>query len=178
MVAFAFGLDMIPIPDFPQGGSLSLCAIPIIYYALRRGGIAGMSAGVVFACLKMMIKFYMPPAGTLAAAVICVLADYIFAFGLLGAAGFVYKAFAERKSTYKLVGAALSALVANFLRFVCHYISGVTIWESYAGEEGAWIYSLVYNGGYMLPNAIISAVLTVMLCMALDPKTLRPGLSR
>ncbi len=36
------------------------------------------------------------------------------------------------------------------------------------------MYSLVYNGGYMLPNAVLVGVLSVLLCAALDPKTLRP----
>ena len=37
-----------------------------------------------------------------------------------------------------------------------------------------WIYSLVYNGSYMLGNAAIAAVVLVLLCSAVDPKTLKP----
>ena len=37
-----------------------------------------------------------------------------------------------------------------------------------------WHYSLVYNASYMLPNAILTGVFAVIVCAALDPKTLRP----
>jgi len=37
-----------------------------------------------------------------------------------------------------------------------------------------WIYSLGYNAGYMIPNAILTATLAVVLCRLLDPLTLRP----
>ena len=37
-----------------------------------------------------------------------------------------------------------------------------------------WWYSLTYNGSYMLPNAVLAGVLIVVLCAAVDPKTLRP----
>ena len=40
-------------------------------------------------------------------------------------------------------------------------------------DGGAWLFSLTYNGGYMLPNAILTGVLTVLLCALLDPVTLR-----
>ena len=43
------------------------------------------------------------------------------------------------------------------LRLICHYISGVTIWAEMAPE--GWnvaVYSLVYNGFYMLPEMVLT----------------------
>jgi thiamine transporter ThiT len=37
-----------------------------------------------------------------------------------------------------------------------------------------WVYSLTYNGSYMIPNAILTTVLIVALCLAVDPTTMRP----
>ena len=34
--------------------------------------------------------------------------------------------------------------------------------------------SSAYNGSYMIPNAILTTVLTVALCLAVDPATMRP----
>jgi thiamine transporter len=61
------------------------------------------------------------------------------------------------------------------LRFVCSFLSGVVLWDSYAPEGmNIWVYSLVYNGSYMLGNAAIAAVVLFLLCAAVDPKTLKP----
>jgi thiamine transporter len=58
---------------------------------------------------------------------------------------------------------------------VCSFLSGVLLWDSYAPEGmNVWIYSLTYNGSYMIPNAILTTALIVVLCLAVDPTTLRP----
>ena len=72
-------------------------------------------------------------------------------------------------------GFGAGAFLVNLARFVCSFLSGWIIWGSYAPEgQPAWLYSLLYNGGYMLPNALICTVVIVVLCMLVDPKTLRP----
>ena len=83
--------------------------------------------------------------------------------------------FAKPFGKHRLVGFGVGAVVVCVLRFVCSFLSGVLLWGSYAPEGmNVWVYSLVYNGGYMLPNAVLVGVLSVLLCAALDPKTLRP----
>ena len=59
-------------------------------------------------------------------------------------------------------------------RFVVHYISGVTIYKIIAPTEllgmtfsSPSLYSLVYNGSYMLPNAILALVLAGLLYVPL-----------
>ena len=69
----------------------------------------------------------------------------------------------------------VGALTVTLFRFVCSFLSGVLLWDSYAPEGmNVWIYSLTYNGSYMIPNAILTTVLTVLLCLAVDPTTMRP----
>jgi thiamine transporter len=41
------------------------------------------------------------------------------------------------------------------LRFLCHFVSGITIWTSFDVYNNPWIYSLVYNVVYMLPEMLI-----------------------
>ena len=70
---------------------------------------------------------------------------------------------------------AVGAAVCGVLRFVCSFLSGVLLWGSYASEgQPVWLYSLTYNGGYMIPNAILSGVCIVLLCALVSPETLRP----
>ncbi|MBQ2241129.1 MAG: energy-coupled thiamine transporter ThiT, partial [Clostridia bacterium] len=79
------------------------------------------------------------------------------------------------KPALRLAGYIVGAIGASALRFVCSFLSGVILWDSYAPEGmNVWVYSLVYNGSYMLGNAAIAAVVLFLLCAAVDPKTLRP----
>ena len=65
----------------------------------------------------------------------------------------------KNKIKNETVAFGLGAGLACVLRFICHFISGVTIWADYTnGWVGAWIYSLTYNGSYMLPELIITVV--------------------
>ena len=179
MVALAVGLELLckflPSP-WAYGGSISLGAIPIIYLSYRRGSKWGLSAGFVYSCVQMLLGFYVPPANTFLAIVLCVLLDYVLAFSLLGLAG-AFAAPFERseKPAARLTGYVVGAIGASALRFVCSFLSGVVLWDSYAPEGmNVWVYSLVYNGSYMLGNAAIAAVVLFLLCAAVDPKTLRP----
>jgi thiamine transporter len=78
--------------------------------------------------------------------------DYPFAFGVLGLAGFFKK--------QPIVG----VIVGLIGRFVGHFISGVVFFGMYAPEGmDPMVYSAVYNGSYILPEMVISAVLIYLL---------------
>ena len=179
MVALAVGLELlsalIPSP-WGYGGSVSLGAIPIFYLSYRRGWKWGVSAGFVYSCVQMLLGFYTPPANTVWALILCVLLDYVLAFTALGFAG-LFTVFFERtgKSSSRIAGYVVGAVGASALRFVCSFLSGVILWGSYAPEGmNVWIYSLTYNGSYMIINAILASMILTWLCLALDPKTLKP----
>ena len=179
MVALAVGLELLckflPSP-WAYGGSISLGAIPILYLSYRRGWKWGLASGFVYACVQMLLGFYVPPANTVTAIALCVLLDYVLAFTALGLASVFAAPFEKSaKSSVRIAGYVAGAVGASFLRFVCSFISGIVLWESYAPEGmSVWFYSLVYNGSYMLGNAAIAAVVLVLLCSAVDPKTLKP----
>ena len=179
MVALAVGLELlsafIPSP-WVNGGSVSLGAIPIIYLSYRRGWKWGVSAGFVYSCVQMLLGFYVPPANTLWALILCVLLDYVLAFSALGIASVLAAPFDKTgRSSSRIAGYVLGAVGVSALRFVCSFLSGVILWGSYAPEDmNVWVYSLTYNGGYMAINAVISAMIITWLCLAIDPKTLKP----
>lgn len=180
MAALAVALELIPQPfKMPYGGSLSLGAIPIIYYSYRRGTVRGLAAGLIFAGVQMLLGFYLPPAGDVWSVILCILLDYVFAFAFLGAASLFAAPFesgtAGKRRGVRLAGYAVGAVAVSAVRFLCSFLSGIILWGSYAPEGmEVWYYSLVYNGGYMLPNAVISAAAVTLLCAAVDPVTLRP----
>ena len=172
MVALTVVLDLLPLPSWPQGGSITVAMIPVIYFSYRRGARWGLMAGLVHAAVQMLLGWYAPPAGTIGATVLCVLLDYVLAFALLGGAELIARPFAKR---FRLVGYAVGALAVTLVRFVCSFLSGVLLWGSYAPEGmNVWIYSLGYNASYMIPNAILTTALIAAMCFAVDPITLRP----
>ena len=179
MVALAVGLELlsslIPGP-WAYGGSVSFGAIPIFYLSYRRGWKWGISAGFVYACVQMMLGLSLPPANTFTAVMLCILLDYVVAFTVLGlASAFAAPFQSSDKPATRIAGYVFGAVAASFMRFICSFASGVILWDSYTPEGmSVWVYSFVYNGSYMLGNAAIAAVVLVLLCSAVDPKTLRP----
>ena len=169
MVALAIVLDFIPMPKWPNGGSIA--AVPIIFISYRHGIFWGMGSGVVYSAVQMIMGFYPPPAGTFLGYVGVVMLDYVLAFSAFGLADLFAKPFRKNK----LAGFGVGAVAVNVIRFLCSFLSGIIIWSSYTPEGmEPWWYSLTYNGGYMLPNAILCAVVIVVLCMFVNPKTLKP----
>ena len=155
----------------PFGGTISVSMLPLIYYSYRNGAIWGVGAGIVYSLLQMLMGFYVPPAGTAMALIACILLDYVIAFTVVGAADVFAKPFGKNK----LAGYCVGAVAVCIVRFVSSFISGVVLWGSYAPENmNVWVYSLVYNASYMLPNAILTGAFAVVICAAIDPKTLRP----
>ena len=155
----------------PFGGTITISMLPIAYYSYRRGSIWGVGVGLVYSLLQMLLGFYIPPANTWWAIVLCVLLDYVIAFSVVGLAGLIAKPFGK----YRLAGYCVGAVAVCLIRFVSSFLSGVILWGSYAPEGmNVWIYSLVYNASYMIPNAILTGIFAVVVCIAIDPLTLRP----
>lgn len=181
MVALAFALDMVmnmlPIPKWPNGGSVSIGVVPLIYYAYRRGILPGVFAGIVYSGIQMVTGLYLPPANTFLSVVLCILLDYLLAFAAFGIAPLFAAPFSGRpkKRGVRLFGYGFGAAAVSLVRMVCSIVSGGLLWGSYAPEkQGVWVYTITYNAGYMIPNAVLAAILTVMICSALDPHTMRP----
>lgn len=102
------------------------------------------------------------------------LLDYLVAFTPLGLAGLFR---GKGKGIY------VGILLGCFVRFVVHYISGVTIYAITMSTElfgVVWAspatYSLIYNGSYMLIDTVICLVIFGVLYKPLD-KYLQAGTS-
>ena len=87
----------------------------------------------------------------------CITYDYVLAFTALGLAGLFRK-----KGLPGVIGGVSLALG---LRFLCHFAAGVIIWDVWMPSEwdNIWIYSLAYNGSYMLPELIFTLIAAIVL---------------
>ncbi len=183
MIALATVLSMLKIWEAPYGGSVTVLSMtPIILLSLRRGVKVGLTAGFAHSLIQLLLGLsnvaYVPdPMGI----VICVLTDYILPFTLLGLGGiFRNVKFTRNGATNLLVAAALGALLVTVLRFISHIVSGAVIWYAldlvwYADDPshivfqyGPWMFSTVYNGGYMVPEILTTVVGTPLLAKALS----------
>lgn len=152
-IALAVVLSMIKVYHLPMGGSVTAGSmIPILLLALRRGPRIGLVTAVLYGVAQFIEGPYVVHPAQ-------VLLDYPLAFGALGLAG-IFASQVEKAKVYAVAGAAVG--IAG--RFVCHFISGIIFFASYAPEGmNPWVYSALYNGSYLLPEFIISAVLMYIL---------------
>lgn len=159
LVALSLALSYLKIPiglTFGGfGGSIDLVMIPLILYAVHCGLGWGLGAGLIFGTLKFFL------AGGVAINWQSMLLDYSVAYMFVGFAG----ALRGRKW-----GLPLGALLGCVCRFAVHFLSGITIYAIVAPEEimgiltgSPAVYSLLYNGSYMLPNTILAVLLCALL---------------
>ena len=119
----------------------------------------GIIQAVVYGLIQLMLGWYAPPAQNFISFVAVILLDYLIAFGGLGLAGPI-----SRKLGNGTLAAALGAFTVLFIRFLCHFTSGILIWHSLAPEgQPVWLYSLLYNGGYMLGETAVTMIAVLIL---------------
>ena len=147
------------------GGSVDLVMLPLLVYAAKWGTGRGVTAGLLFGTMKFFLG------GGVAVNWQSMLLDYSLAYAAVGLGGLL------GKSRHPLT---LGAILGSLCRFGVHYLSGVTIYAQYMPEvfmertmTSPAIYSLLYNGSYMLPNT----VLAIALCAFLE-KPLRKWLTQ
>lgn len=145
-IALASVTSMIHLFNMPMGGSITLCSmffISLIGYWY--GAPAGIMTGVAYGLLQFIINpiFYTIPQ---------MLTDYPLAFGALGVSGF----FAGKKN-----GMTIGYIFSVIGRYIFAFISGWIFFGEYAADYnmGAVAYSLVYNGLYLIPEAIITIII-------------------
>lgn len=168
MIALGTILAQIKLFDMPYGGSVTLLSmLPFILVSYRHGVKWGLATGFVNSLLQMLMGFYPPPANTAAALIGVILLDYVLAFSLLGTAQAVAERFKNRAA-----GIAVGTVWACLLRFLCSFVSGAWLWGSYQSSYewaqglNVWLYSLIYNGSYMLPELVLTTLAMVLLYKA------------
>lgn len=156
MLALGFILSMLKIMDMPFGGSVTAFSmLPVIVIAYRYKTAWGLLAGFAASILQMLSGMHDLTYATSAAAMIAIIfLDYIIAFTAMGLGGIF-------RGKIKDQGAALAlgALVACIIRYLCHVISGCTAWAGVSiPSADAFVYSLVYNAAYMIPETVVTVV--------------------
>lgn len=146
---------------WPQGGSVSLAMVPVFLMAFRWGVKGGVLTGLLLGGLQILT-------GAVAFHFASWIIDYFVAFAVVGLAGvYINKVVSSYREGNILKGnmyAVSGIFLGSFLRFLCHYISGIILFGAYApADQPVALYSLIYNGTYMLPSFLLSAAVVVLL---------------
>lgn len=153
MVALATVLSVFVLVEMPYGGSVTAASmLPIIILSYRCGIGWGLAGGVVYGVIQQLLGLkHLSYFTTWQSVLAIILLDYVIAFTVCGLGGvFRSKKLSQRSAL--LLGGAL----ASMLRYLCHVISGATIWVGLSiPDSAALIYSLGYNATYMIPETVI-----------------------
>ncbi len=153
LIALSTVLSFVKFWEMPYGGSVTLLSmLPVCMVGIRLGTAYGLASSFVYGVLQMLVSGAVGWGLSPTAFVVCLLFDYIIAFAVLGFSGVFRK--------LGLFGQLSGIALACVLRFVCHYISGVTIWKESALEYAMnpYLYSLLYNGTYMAAELVLTIV--------------------
>ena len=193
LLAMAIVLELVSkmfIPEMPFGGQVTLVSmLPVVLISYRHGVKWGLVSGVAYALIEMAIGAktvaaafqpgYFGDSVMVVNALIMCLLDYLVAYTMMGLGGIFRNRMENR-------GAALAcgALVALGARYLSHVVSGYILFSGWAEwfftQDGfpAWgaslvsslspqmlglVYSLVYNGMYMVPEMILTAIAAVLI---------------
>lgn len=178
------------IPELPFGGQITLVSmLPVVLISYRHGLKWGFVTSFTYALLEMAIGMktvsaaflpgYFGDGRMIGSALLMCFLDYVLAFSVLGLGG-VFRDRIKKPGSALLCG-SVAALTA---RYLCHILSGYILFSSYAEwfftQEGfpAWgaalveslspgvlgiVYSIVYNGMFMVPEIVLTAIVSVMI---------------
>ncbi len=176
MVALGTVLSLSPI-TLPFGGSVTLGSmVPLVIVCQLYGMAYGCAACFAYSLIQLILGANnLAYAVTFTAVVVIILFDYVVAFSAMSLSGIT------RNIKNKGTAAAIGAFIGCFVRYLCHVVSGATVWGEWASldyipaflhgtvltenpDVFCWTYSVFYNAAYMIPETIITVVVAALLC--------------
>jgi thiamine transporter len=183
---------LIPFLNLPFGGGFTVASmLPVVIISYMYGMKWGFFSAAIYSVIQVVMDLYLGKGSTLialfmpnsedymgiGAAIAILIIDYLVAYTLLGFGG------AFRKMKNKTLALTLGVVLALSLRYLAHIVSGYIFYgawaewfftqdnfyaiggwilDTFSGEGLAIIYSIFYNGLYMIPEIIITAVASVI----------------
>ena len=201
LLALALVLELagrLVIPPMPFGGQLTLAGmLPIVLISWRHGVKWGLVSGFAYSLIQMALGAgtvtaafqpgYFGDGVMLGRALLMCALDYVAAYTVLGIGGAFRNAL--RKPALSL---SLGTALALTGRYLVHILSGYILFSGWAEwfftQDGfpawgaglvrdlspdalGWVYSVVYNGMYMIPELILTVIAAVLVARV-------PGIAR
>ena len=173
------------------GGFTVASMLPIIIVSYMYGVKWGLFTSAVYSLIQIVMDLYLGKGSTIialfmpngedfmgyGAAVAILIIDYFVAYSVLGFGGVFRK-----KIKNKALALSLGVVIALSLRYLAHIVSGFIFYgawaewffsqenfysiggwilNSFSGKALALIYSVFYNGLYMIPEILITVVAAI-----------------
>ncbi len=193
MIALSAVLELVSksiIPEMTFGGQITIVSmLPVVLVAWKYGIGKGLITGFVYSLVQMAMgvgtisKMILPTSdeylGSLINIVLMFAFDYILAYTVLGLSAMYKKAIKNNA-----VSLALGAFTVLLFRYVCHIVSGyilfgawaewfftqegfyswgTTIMDTFSGNALSLVYSIIYNGFYMVPEIVITTIVATVI---------------
>ena len=159
LIALSTALSIIPIVQLPLGGKvtpvsmLPVCLIGILY-GTKNAILPCFLYGTIQIFLGGVLGWGLSPVVLVA----CILLDYILPYTLLCLSGLFRKK--------GVIGIVSSISIAMICRFICHFLSGIILFRSFDVFNNPYIYSICYNGAFMLPELVMTTIVAALLLKA------------
>ncbi len=166
MIALSTVFSLVKIIDMPYGGSVTIASmLPIVIAAYRHGFLWGLGTALANSVIQLLLGVNNLSYFTTWQSILAIiLLDYIVAFGVFAISG-LFRRIEKRQNLAFLYG----ILVASILRYICHVVSGATVWAGLSiPTNAALIYSLSYNATYMIPETIVLIAVGIYLTSMID----------
>lgn len=193
LLALAVVLEFVSkmfIPEMPFGGQVTLVSmLPVVLISYRHGVRWGFVSAFAYALIEMAIGMktvsaaflpgYFGDGTMIWSALFMCLMDYVAAYTVLGLGG-IFRGKIKKPGVSLMCG----SLIALGARYMAHFISGCILFNSYAEwfftQDGfpGWgaglvanlspqllsiVYSLVYNGMFMIPEILLTALAALVI---------------
>lgn len=164
MLALSVVLSYIKFFKLPFDGSITLFSmLPVCLVAIKYGWRWGLGTSFCFSWFQILQGGVFGWGLTPGMLIGSLLLDYIIAYTVLGFAGIFRK-----KGYFGMLGGI--ALVC-FLRFVVHFLAGIILWANFEQfeafgqviQDSPALYSICYNGVYMLPETLLTVGVAAIL---------------
>jgi thiamine transporter len=175
------------------GGITIASMLPVIVISYMYGIKWGFFTSFAYAMIQVIMDLCLGTGGStimalflpssedymgIVAAISILFIDYIIAYTVLGIGGIF-----RNRIKNKALALCLGVILALMLRYVCHIVSGFifygawaewffsldvipfgkAILEAVSGKALALLYSVVYNGCYMIPEIIITPIAAIVI---------------
>lgn len=164
-IALSFALSYIRFVRMPMGGSITFASmLPLMLYSYMFGCKKGLIAGLVYGMLQAIQDAWIFHPAQFAL-------DYLVAFMAIGLTGCLRNVHTlkDRMRTKFTLG----SIIAGVTRFISHFFSGVFAFGAYGvtyaeqwnipALSNPYIYSLVYQSLYIIPEMVIVIVVGVLM---------------
>ena len=193
MIALAAVLELVAkmiIPELPFGGQVTIVSmLPVVLVGWKYGIGKGLVTGFVYSLVQIALgvktisALIMPASedylGNIGNVILMFILDYIVAYTVLGL-GAMFK----KKMKNNSASLCLGAFTVLSLRYISHILSGYilygawaewfftqegfyswgqTIMNTYTGNALSLVYSIIYNGFYMIPEIIITTIVAAII---------------